>query len=166
MGHRPSHLDTVVAVKRTALAVCWLAINQKVCTCRSACIHQLTTYLFQLDIADAQNRKRPPRFWSGKDLLKLIMVRSKPHHDMRVGDKVVLKNAANLPVTKHGRASDPAGVIEVQTLVVKETRTTVDVLWQDGTRETVNSKELIPYVNPDEYDCWCVTLPHLTQTYP
>ena len=30
MGYRPNHLDTVVAVKRTILVVCWLAINQAV----------------------------------------------------------------------------------------------------------------------------------------
>jgi ubiquitin-conjugating enzyme E2 O len=75
---------------------------------------------------------------------------------MRVGDKVVLKDASNLPVTTHGMAGDPLGVIVVQALVVKETRTYVDVLWQDGTRETLNAMQLIPYTNPDEADCWYI----------
>lgn len=32
------------------------------------------------------------------------------------------------------------------------------VLWQDGSRETLSSTELIPYLNVDEHDCWYVTL--------
>jgi ubiquitin-conjugating enzyme E2 O len=39
---------------------------------------------------------------------------------------------------------------------VKETMTRVTVLWQDGASEVLDTKELIPYLNPDEYDCWCV----------
>jgi ubiquitin-conjugating enzyme E2 O len=73
---------------------------------------------------------------------------------MRVGDKVHLKDCVDLPITTHGQEGDPAGVIAVQTFVVKETKTTVNVLWQDGTQETLPSTELIPYLNPDEYDCW------------
>lgn len=47
-------------------------------------------------------------------------------------------------------------MLEVRTFVVQETRTTIAVLWQDGTRETLNATETIPYLNPDEYDCWYV----------
>lgn len=71
---------------------------------------------------------------------------------MRVGDRVRLKNSRDGPVTRHGRPAD--GGIEVDTLVVQETRTSVDVLWQDGTRETMDVKQTVPYLNPDEYDCW------------
>jgi len=73
---------------------------------------------------------------------------------MRVGERVVFKDPTRPPFTTHGQETDPASALVVRTLVVKETRTTLDVLWQDGTRETLNSKELIPYLNPDEYDCW------------
>ena len=76
---------------------------------------------------------------------------------MHVGDRVTLQKD-NLPVTRHGRESEPPGVIEVGTLVVTETRTLVNVLWQDGTRETLDARVTVPYLNPDEYDCWCVPL--------
>jgi hypothetical protein len=75
---------------------------------------------------------------------------------MRVGDKVCLKNCSQEPVTRHGKPTDPGGDIEVRAYVIKETRTSVNVLWQDGTSGTYDAKELIPYLNPDEYDCWCV----------
>ena len=73
---------------------------------------------------------------------------------MRVGDRVTLKNADGCPVSTHGRENDGPGIFTVRTLVVKETRTTVNVLWQDGTREALDAKETVPYLNPDEYDCW------------
>ena len=72
---------------------------------------------------------------------------------MRVGDRVVLKNGEG-PISTHGREGEGPGILTVNTLVVRETRTIVNVLWQDGTRETVDAKETIPYLNPDEYDCW------------
>lgn len=74
---------------------------------------------------------------------------------MRVGDRVVLKgDNSNVPVTRHGKESLPQGIVEVRTLVVQETHTTVNVLWQDGTTETLDARETVPYLNPDEYDCW------------
>ena len=73
---------------------------------------------------------------------------------MRVGDRVALKNAEEGPVSTHGREGEGPGILTVRTLVVKETRTTVNVLWQDGIRETLDAKDTIPYLNPDEYDCW------------
>lgn len=97
---------------------------------------------------------RPKRFWYGSDISELTLVQSKSDRDLRVGDKVVLKNASELPRSTHGREGDVTGVISVQAFCVKETRTTVEVLWQDGIREKLQSTELIPYLNPDEYDCW------------
>ncbi len=73
-----------------------------------------------------------------------------------MGDRVNLKDSENSPVTVHGREGEPPGLVEVKTLVVKETRTLVHVLWQDGTRETLDAKDTVPYINPDEYDCWYV----------
>lgn len=78
---------------------------------------------------------------------------------MRVGDKVLLKNWVNEPITRHGKPSDPGGDIEVRAYVAKETRTRVTVLWQDGSSELLDAKDLIPYLNPDEYDCWWA-IPH------
>ena len=73
---------------------------------------------------------------------------------MRVGDRVRVKDPRGTPITKHRRPTEPHGVIEVNTLMVQETRTTIDVLWQDGQRETMDARETVPYLNPDEYDCW------------
>lgn len=72
---------------------------------------------------------------------------------MRVGDRVVLKDGTG-PRSTHGREGEGPGIIPVDTLVVKETNTRVNVLWQDGTREALDAKDTVPYLNPDEYDCW------------
>jgi ubiquitin-conjugating enzyme E2 O len=108
----------------------------------------------QLQAEVAQSISRPNRFWSREDLSKLKLVRSRAEWMMRVGDKVILKDASSLPVTRHGKEGEPYGVVEVRVYVVRETQTTVDVLWQDGSKETVLTTKLIPYLNPDEYDCW------------
>ncbi|KAI0355359.1 hypothetical protein OH77DRAFT_1403203 [Trametes cingulata] len=134
-GNRPSDRDTVISVKHTVLAIAWLAINQS------------------LSPEEAQSRPRPQRYWYGSDLGKLTTITRRAEEGMRVGDRVKLK-AGGGPVTRHGRSTDYQGMIEVDTLVVQETRTTVDVLWQDGTREIVDAKQTVPYLNPDEYDCW------------
>lgn len=58
-----------------------------------------------------------------------------------------------MPITQHGQDSQQ-GIFYVQIFRTKETETTVEVLWQDGSRETLRTTDLIPYLNPDEYDCW------------
>ncbi|KAI0094796.1 hypothetical protein BDY19DRAFT_914675 [Irpex rosettiformis] len=132
---RPSSQDTVLHVKRTVLAVAWLAINQS------------------LNPQEAASRARPQRFWYGPDLGKLTLVRRRAEQAMRVGDRVVLKNEVG-PRSTHGREGEVPGIIPVDTLVVRETHTRINVLWQDGVRETLDSKDTVPYLNPDEYDCW------------
>ena len=155
MGNqRPSHLDTVVATKHTVLAVCWLAINQSVRLPDSSATERPTSLFPQLDPVEAQNRQRPQRFWCGEDLAKLTVVGGRSDHDMRVGERVMFKDHTRPPFTKHGDENDPSNSLTVRILTVTETRTTINVLWQDGTLEAVDSKELIPYLNPDEYDCW------------
>jgi ubiquitin-conjugating enzyme E2 O len=101
-----------------------------------------------------QSRRRPNKFWFGPDIAKLTLVPSKSEQ-LRVGERVELLDTAGLPSTVHGQESGKQeGRITVQTFTVKETRTTVNVLWQDGTRETITAIDLIPYLNPDESDCW------------
>lgn len=85
---------------------------------------------------------------------KLTLVRSDPC--ISVGDKLRFKDPTGLPATRHGDSTIPFGLLENRFFVVKETRTAVDVLWQDGTSETLRSTDIIPYMNPDEYDCWYV----------
>ncbi|KAI0041793.1 hypothetical protein FA95DRAFT_1584625 [Auriscalpium vulgare] len=132
----PGHVDTVVEVKHSVLAISWLAINQS------------------LPPEVASTVLRPDRFWFGPSLAKLKIVRSRAEWMMRAGDKVVLKDSTGLPFTKHGKLGEPYGIVEVRVYVVRETQTSVNVLWQDGTAETVMTTQLIPYLNPDEYDCW------------
>jgi len=141
-----------VDVKHSVLAISWLAINQSVRMCPSFRYHDSKP--LQLSTEAAQRISRPERFWSGENLAKLKLVRSRAEWMMRVGDKVILKDATNLPFTRHGKEGEPYGVIEVRVYVVRETQTTVDVLWQNGSTETMLTTKLIPYLNPDEYDCW------------
>ncbi|OAX44402.1 hypothetical protein K503DRAFT_765021 [Rhizopogon vinicolor AM-OR11-026] len=130
---RPSPTDTVLDMKRTILAICWLAVNQS------------------LNPGVAELRQRPKRFWSGKDLTKLTVLRMRVD-DIRVGDKVLLDKDVGIPITIWDVESEPNSAIK--TMCVKETKTLVNVLWQDGSRQSIPSSELIPYLNPDEYDCW------------
>ena len=150
---RSGHTDTVVDVKHSVLAVSWLAINQSVSLSVPALAHDFLK-LVQLPVEVAQSVSRPERFWSGEKLAKLKLVRSRAEWMMRVGDKVILKDITNLPSTRHGKEGEPYGVIEVRVYVVRETQTTVEVLWQDGSTEAMPTTKLIPYLNPDEYDCW------------
>lgn len=57
----------------------------------------------------------------------------------------------------HGTEGVDGGLVTVFALMVKETRSRVTVLWQDGTKdEHIDATTLIPYLNIDEYDCWYV----------
>ncbi|KAJ7596874.1 hypothetical protein C8J56DRAFT_1041125 [Mycena floridula] len=134
---RPGQLDTVVMVEHTVYAVAWLALDQS------------------LDPAESQHRSRPKRLWYGADVSKLTLIRTRSDFQLHVSDRVRLKNPSGQPVTKHGKLEENGGrLLHVQCFAVKETQTIVQVLWQDGTRETLKSTELIPHLNPDEYDCW------------
>ncbi|KAG6878620.1 hypothetical protein C0993_001143 [Termitomyces sp. T159_Od127] len=130
-GSRPDGVDTVIDVQHTVYAVAWLAV----------------------DPMTAETKTRPQRFWAGKDIRKLTLIRGRSDLEMRVGDRVRLKDNSAAPFTRH-RRDDTDALLEVRLFVVTETETTLDVLWQDGTRERVRSTEVIPYLNPDEYDCW------------
>ncbi len=73
---------------------------------------------------------------------------------LRVGDRVRLKDNTFVRATQHGKSSEAHGVISVDAYIVQETKSTVEVLWQDGTREVLETRDTVPYLNPDEYDCW------------
>ncbi|KAK2461639.1 hypothetical protein APHAL10511_006102 [Amanita phalloides] len=135
-SHRTNVSDTVLAVKHSVYAIAWLALNQ---------------YLSQVA---AEKKRRPQRFWAGHDLSKLTLIRGVSDLEMRVGDRVHFKNPLDKPSSIHGQEGEGVGALAIQTFVVAETETTLDVLWQNGSRETVKSTSVIPYLNPDEYDCW------------
>jgi len=75
-----------------------------------------------------------------QDISKLTLLRSQSERQLHLSDRVTLKKAELAPITQHGKEEDPAGVLHVQTLAVRETETTIDVLWQDGTKETLMGK--------------------------
>lgn len=103
-----------------------------------------------------EHKERPQRFWHGQDIKKLTFIRAQSDCEVRVGDRVRLKPTAQVeaPVTRHGRPEGDDGICNIRTLLVVETQTSVDILWQDGTEETTAAKDVVPYLNPDEYDCW------------
>ncbi|KAF8445792.1 hypothetical protein L210DRAFT_3757996 [Boletus edulis BED1] len=147
----PSVNDTVVDLQHTVLAICWLALNQTVWSfdaffCSSDSISQL-------DRDTMLKKRRPERFWHGEDLTKLTVLRTKSG-DIRVGDKVTIPDDETIPIVSFETGIEGNGKINSRTLCVQETRTTVVVLWQDGSRATLPSTDLIPYLNVDEYDCW------------
>lgn len=153
-GDRGTHTDTVINVRHTVMAVAWLALNQVVRHFPSTW-HRFHRYIFQLDPMEAQSRTRPQRFWHGSDIAKLTLVPTKAEQ-LHVGDKVSLVHPEGQPFTLHGQGQ-AATVHKVQVYMVKETRSRVNVLWQDGTRETLNATDIIPQLSPDESDCWCVS---------
>ncbi|KAL5535685.1 hypothetical protein ACEPAF_3779 [Sanghuangporus sanghuang] len=133
---RPSSDDLVVSVKHTVCAVAWMAVNQS------------------LTPEEASKRNRPKQFWYGKDISQLTLLRGINDQLPRVGDRLILKSVPEHVLTVHGQEDQKAGAIRVETFVICETETTVDLLWQNGSSERARSTELIPYLNPDEYDCW------------
>ncbi|EKM83554.1 hypothetical protein AGABI1DRAFT_117056 [Agaricus bisporus var. burnettii JB137-S8] len=134
-GNHSTGDATVIDVKHTVYAIGWLALNQS------------------LDPSLLENRQRPKPFWMGTDIGELTLLRTPSDAQMHCGDHVRLKNTSPIPVTAHGQEGVGPGIITVDMCVVLETETQVDVLWQDGTKETVSAKDVIPYM-PDEYDCW------------
>lgn len=109
----------------------------------------------------AEKRQRPKQFWMGKDIGELTLLRCPSDLQMHCGDRVRLKDTTGLPVTRHGQEGVGPGVLTVDAYVVMETETTLDVLWQDGVKEAVPAKDVIPHM-PDEYDCWSVFLSLVT----
>ncbi|KAG8896936.1 hypothetical protein FRB99_008571, partial [Tulasnella sp. 403] len=132
--------EVLVSVKPTVLAIAWLAVNQT------------------LDREAAAAKQRPKRFWTMNEFRELCLVR--PRYIFRISDRVRFKNASvaemhGVRTTRHGHSGVGIGLIESDVLVVRETRTTVRILWQNGViQPDVPSKDVIPYVAPDEYDCW------------
>lgn len=79
-----------------------------------------------------------------------------------IGERVVFKDPAqaiNLGLTPVLYKDQEMNVdFCVDVMVITMTRTRVEVLWQDGTREWVPSTSIIPHLNLDEYECWYVSL--------
>lgn len=132
----PRTMDTVLEVVHTVYAIAWLAINQS------------------LDPAEAANRQRPKRLWAGKELHDLVMLPVPSDIEVTVGVRVRLKDETGVLVTQHGSNQGEHGLYKVNAYKVVETETEVDVIWQDGVMETLLARDIIPQMNPDEYECW------------
>ena len=99
-------------------------------------------------------RQRPERFWSRKDISNLTLLRGVNDQLPRVGDRLLLETPPENVFTTHGPSGQGMNATRVETFVICETETVLDLLWQDCSRERVRSTDVIPYMNPDEYDCW------------
>lgn len=155
-GHHPYGEATVVQVKHTVYAIGWLALNQSV----SLDLFEADVLIppfSKLDPKLLENRMRPKQFWFGKDVGGLTLLRTPSDAQMHCGDHLRLKDNSQVPVTVHGQEGFGHGPVTVDMCVVMETQTEVDILWQDGTKETVSAIDVIPHT-PDEYDCWSVFL--------
>lgn len=69
---------------------------------------------------------------------------------------ITLKDHGNAPVSRHSNKTNEGDAIEVRHFIVRDRQTRVTVLWQDGTKETKPSREFVPHLHPDEYECWSV----------
>ncbi|KAG8771330.1 hypothetical protein FRC16_005954 [Serendipita sp. 398] len=75
-----------------------------------------------------------------------------------IGERVLFKDPAKafnlgiLPVIYS--ESDSKNQITVDALMITNTRTRVEVLWQDGSREWIPATDLVPNLSADDYECW------------
>ncbi|KAI4523174.1 hypothetical protein K525DRAFT_222350 [Schizophyllum commune Loenen D] len=135
--NRPSEGDTVVAVRHTVYAIAWFGISQK------------------LDPREAEKRERPKKFWYGEDVAKLTVIRGVAERQLHVGERVFFRKFDSArPHTRHGRDQDPGGIFVCSAFKIIESETIIDLLWQDGTRDQRKATDVIPYLNPDDLDCW------------
>ncbi|CAE6520035.1 unnamed protein product [Rhizoctonia solani] len=141
-GHAPFTSGTsqcILEVQPSVLAVSWLAVNQ------------------WLTPEESANRPRPHQFWTAEDLHELTYVKIRSESVTRVPDRVTFKDPEayqRYNVTKTQHKGESGRILEVETMVVTESRSTVKIMWQNGTIEEVLGTSVIPYLNVDEYDCW------------
>ncbi|KAG8850223.1 hypothetical protein FRC20_002096 [Serendipita sp. 405] len=132
--------DIIVKVTPVAAAISWSAVNQS------------------LDPSQAQHIPRPKRFWSVNDFPRVSIMRGRGPVVGTIGERVLFKDPAKafnlgiLPVIYS--ESDSKNQITVDALMITNTRTRVEVLWQDGSREWIPATDLVPNLSADDYECW------------
>lgn len=135
----PGTSQCILEVQPSVLAVSWLAVNQ------------------WLTPEESANRPRPEQFWTADSLDRLTYVKIRSESVTRVPDRVTFKDPEmykKYGVVNTQHQGESGRVLEVDTLIVTESRSTVKIMWQDGTIEDVLGTSVIPYLNVDEYDCW------------
>ena len=116
---------------------------------------KLTHPISQLDPREAEKRERPKKFWYGEDVAKLTVIRGVAERQLHVGERVFFRKFDSArPHTRHGRDQDPGGIFVCSAFKIIESETIIDLLWQDGTRDQRKATDVIPYLNPDDLDCW------------
>jgi ubiquitin-conjugating enzyme E2 O len=113
----------------------------------------------QLGVEEIAKQPRPHKFWSGQEMTQLTVIAGKDIPPIRLEEKVLLRNthmaeSKGIAPTSHGKKADNSGAFEVRTMVVKQPQSTLRVLWQDGTQESISSTEVVPHIVSDSYECW------------
>jgi ubiquitin-conjugating enzyme E2 O len=173
-GHSPFVSGTnqcILEVQPSVLAISWLAVNQWVRAPPHDTYCILTGYS-QLTPEESANRPRPQKFWTANDLSRLTYVKIRSESVTRVPDRVRFKDPEMYTsgsmlfvservliilehdVTQTRHRGESGRILEVDTMIVTESRSTVKLMWQDGTIEETLGTSVIPYLNVDEYDCW------------
>ncbi len=125
---------SIVDLKQSVIYINWLALNQK------------------LSPEEQAKRPKPPALWTDYSKLTLVKAFSERNHE--IGDRVrfktqELKDKHGAKITYHGRQRHPVDV-----MLIVETKTELDVLWQDGTRTKEWACDMVPHVNLDEHEAW------------
>ncbi|GAA5986419.1 hypothetical protein JCM10908_003747 [Rhodotorula pacifica] len=113
----------ILDVKQCIVAVNWLCRNPQAATSGNG--------------GDETAWERPKRFWP--DIDQLTLVRASADHLHSISDKVVFRDPTRFPPPSSALADTyPEGF---RVLAVRDCRTTLTVLWQDGTRTEAPSTE-------------------------
>lgn len=133
----PNGFKRIVDVFEAGVAINWLCTNQ---------------------LSPPQGRAayvRPQRFWT--QLEQLTILKAGGDHLHTIGDKMLCKDETRYPppaevLDTAGTSTNPH---RHRVMVVVECRTTVEVVWQDGTRTTQPAQTLEVCHDPDDdIDVW------------
>ncbi|GAA5955577.1 hypothetical protein JCM8115_006794 [Rhodotorula mucilaginosa] len=125
-----SDFKRILDVKQCVVAVNWLCRNP------------------QAPASDSESTAwtRPKRYWF--DIDQLTLVRASADHLHSINDKVVFRDPLRFPPPSSGLATSyPDGY---RVLAVRNCRTTLTILWQDGTRTEAPSTEYEQVPTVDE----------------
>lgn len=125
---------SIVDIKQTVFYVNWLALNQKLTPDQQA------------------KRPKPPALCT--DFSKLTLVKAFSQRNHEIGDRVVfrnqqLKDQHGAKYTHHGRER-----LAIDAMLVMETCTELEVMWQDGSRTKEKAVDMVPHLNLDEHESW------------
>lgn len=136
-GSKPDP-SQIIDVRQTVVCVNWLGINQK------------------LSPATQAFKPRPKRYFLGSDLSTLTLIRKSEEASHVVGDRVISKFRDERSILKRFNIQNSSlgGDEDEEVFIVVKTFTKVETLWQDGSRSWEPSRDLIPYLNLDEFDVW------------